>query len=126
MPTLPAVSTKTPSFPPSLDSQKPDKARQGDLIAALEQVVDRLMKRFKAAQERLVAAKAREDDKAAREAQDEINALVLLKADMGAFAAHSTMSKQALDSAHVRNGLKDVLLGPAQLWEALRARSLKA
>jgi hypothetical protein len=32
------------------------------------------------------------------------------------------MSKQALDSEKVWNGLKDVLLGPAQLYEALRAR----
>jgi type I restriction enzyme, R subunit len=33
------------------------------------------------------------------------------------------MSKQALDSEKVRSGLKDVLLEPAQLYEALRARS---
>jgi type I restriction enzyme R subunit len=32
------------------------------------------------------------------------------------------MSKQALDSEKVRSGLKDVLLGPAQLYEALRAK----
>jgi len=30
------------------------------------------------------------------------------------------MSTQALDSEEVRNGLKDVLLGPAQLYETLR------
>lgn len=41
---------------------------------------------------------------------------------MDAFAAHSTMSRQALDSEKVRQGLKDVLLGPAQLYEALRSR----
>ena len=41
---------------------------------------------------------------------------------MDAFAAHSTMSKQALESEKVRSGLKDVLLGPAQLYEALRAK----
>jgi hypothetical protein len=39
----------------------------------------------------------------------------ILNAIMDAFAAHSTMSKQALDSEKVRSGLKDVLLGPAQL-----------
>ena len=39
----------------------------------------------------------------------------ILNAIMDAFAAHSTMSKQALDSENVRSGLKDVLLGPAQL-----------
>lgn len=47
----------------------------------------------------------------------------LMNAIMDAFAAHGTMSKQALDSEKVRNGLKDILLGPAQLYEALRERS---
>jgi type I restriction enzyme, R subunit len=46
----------------------------------------------------------------------------LLNAIMDAYAAHSTMSKQALDSAQVREGLKEVLLGPGQLYEALRER----
>jgi type I restriction enzyme R subunit len=32
------------------------------------------------------------------------------------------MSQQALDSERVRGGIKDVLLGPAQLYEALRAK----
>jgi type I restriction enzyme R subunit len=47
----------------------------------------------------------------------------LMNAIMDAFAAHQTMSKQALDSPRVRNGLRDILLGPAELYEALRARS---
>jgi type I restriction enzyme R subunit len=42
---------------------------------------------------------------------------------MEAFEAHSTMSKQALDSERVRRGLQDILLGPARLYEALRSRS---
>jgi type I restriction enzyme, R subunit len=46
----------------------------------------------------------------------------IMNAIMDAFAAHSVMSKQALDSEKVRSGLKDVLLGPVQLYEALRAR----
>jgi type I restriction enzyme R subunit len=46
----------------------------------------------------------------------------LLDAIIDAFTAHSTMSKQALDSEKVRAGLKDVLLGPGQLYEALRNR----
>jgi type I restriction enzyme R subunit len=46
----------------------------------------------------------------------------MMNAIMDAFAAHSTMSKQALDSQRVREGLKDILLGPGQLYEALRAR----
>lgn len=44
----------------------------------------------------------------------------ILDAIIDAFDAHTTMSKQALDSAKVREGLKDVLLGPAKLYEALR------
>jgi len=40
--------------------------------------------------------------------------------------AYTTMSKQALDSERVRSGLKAILLGPAQLYEALRARGAGA
>jgi type I restriction enzyme R subunit len=47
----------------------------------------------------------------------------ILEAVMDALGAHQTMSKQALDSEKVRAGLKDVLLGPAQLYEALRGLS---
>jgi len=47
----------------------------------------------------------------------------LLNAIMDALEAHTTMSNQALSSERVREGLKDVLLGPGQLYEALRERS---
>ncbi|OGS94103.1 MAG: type I restriction endonuclease subunit R [Gallionellales bacterium RIFCSPLOWO2_02_FULL_57_47] len=47
-------------------------------------------------------------------------AMEIMNAVMDALSAHTTMSKQALDSEKVRSGLKDVLLGPAQLYEALR------
>ena len=50
----------------------------------------------------------------------------LLNAIMDALAAHTAMSTQALNSERVREGLKDVLLGPAQLYEALRERSTKS
>jgi type I restriction enzyme R subunit len=50
----------------------------------------------------------------------------ILNAIMDALSAHSTMSKQALDSERVRDGLKDVLLGPAELYEALRSRGLQS
>jgi type I restriction enzyme R subunit len=50
----------------------------------------------------------------------------ILDAIMDAFSAHTTMSKQALESAKVRSGLKDVLLGPAHLYEALRAKGESA
>jgi type I restriction enzyme, R subunit len=47
----------------------------------------------------------------------------LLNAIMDALAAHNTMSKQALESERVRSGLREILLGPAQLYETLRARA---
>lgn len=47
----------------------------------------------------------------------------LLHAIMDALEAHQSMSTQALGSQRIRDGLKDALLGPAQLYEALRARS---
>jgi type I restriction enzyme R subunit len=44
----------------------------------------------------------------------------LVNAIMDALEAHTAMSTQALESESVREGLKKVLLGPAQLYEALR------
>lgn len=46
-----------------------------------------------------------------------------MNAVMDALTAHTSMSKQAIDSQKVRDGLKDVLLGPAQLYEALREKA---
>lgn len=46
----------------------------------------------------------------------------LMDAIVDAFEAHQTMSSQALDSARVREGLRDILWSPAQLYEALRAQ----
>ena len=46
----------------------------------------------------------------------------VMHAIMDALDAHTTMSTQALASERVREGLRDILLGPAQLYEALRAR----
>ncbi|WP_022684168.1 type I restriction endonuclease subunit R [Sphingobium bisphenolivorans] len=45
----------------------------------------------------------------------------LLNAIIDALEAHQKMSQQALRSDKVRAGLKDILLGPGQLYEALRA-----
>jgi type I restriction enzyme R subunit len=47
----------------------------------------------------------------------------LRNAIMDAFDAHTTMSTQALNSQRIRDGLLHILLGPAQLYEALRAKS---
>ena len=50
----------------------------------------------------------------------------LLHAIMDALDAHQTMSTQALGSERVREGLRDILLGPAQLYESLRSKSMPA
>ncbi len=73
------------------------KSTQGDLIAALEPVADRLMKRYKAAREKLLAAKEHKDEKTAQEAQDELNALILFKRDMGAYQHVYTFLSQIFD-----------------------------
>jgi type I restriction enzyme R subunit len=48
----------------------------------------------------------------------------LLHAIMDAFDTHQTVSTQALGSERLREGLRDILLGPAQLYEALRNKSV--
>jgi type I restriction enzyme R subunit len=73
------------------------KAKQGDLIAALEPVADRLLKRFKGAQEKLLTAQVKKDDKAAKEANGAISSLILFKADMGAFQRMYSFLSQIFD-----------------------------
>ena len=46
----------------------------------------------------------------------------VMDAIMDAQEAHASMSMQALGSKRIRDGLRDILLGPAQLYELLRAR----
>ncbi|MBC7819992.1 MAG: type I restriction endonuclease subunit R, partial [Planctomycetaceae bacterium] len=48
----------------------------------------------------------------------------LMNAIIGALEAHTAMSTQALSSETVRSGLKDVLLGPARLYENLRSQAV--
>jgi hypothetical protein len=48
----------------------------------------------------------------------------ILDAIMEALDAHQTMSRQTLDSDKVRAGLKSILLGLAELHEALRGRGV--
>ncbi len=43
---------------------------------------------------------------------------------MDALEVHPSMSSQALNSSRIQEGLKDTLLGPAQLYEALRAKAM--
>ncbi|NEU14429.1 type I restriction endonuclease subunit R [Methylobacterium sp. BTF04] len=76
------------------------KAKQGDLIAAIEPVADRLLKRFKAAQERLLSASEQEDTKGTSDAQDELNVLFLFKSDMAAYQSAYSFLSQIFDYAN--------------------------
>jgi len=71
--------------------------KQSELLKALEPVVDRLMKRYKAAQEALKAAREKKEENAIKAAQDELNALILFKGDMGAFIRLYTFLSQIFD-----------------------------
>jgi type I restriction enzyme R subunit len=72
-------------------------ARQSELAAAVEPVVDRLQRRYKAAQEALMIATERKDKLAIASAQNELNALLLFQADMGAFCRIYTFLSQIFD-----------------------------
>jgi type I restriction enzyme, R subunit len=79
-------------------------AKQSELVSALAPVQDRVMKRYKAAQEALKvakeslgAAKEKQDDAATKAAQNELNALILFKTDMGAFIRLYTFLSQIFD-----------------------------
>ena len=72
-------------------------AKQSDLIAALEPVQDRVMKRYKAAQQGLKAAQATDDEADTKAAQDELNALILFKSDMGVYIRLYTFLSQIFD-----------------------------
>jgi type I restriction enzyme R subunit len=75
---------------------RPD-AKQGELVAALEPVSNRLLTRYKAARERLRIAKAARDEAAQKNAQDEMDALKLFKGDLGAFLRLYTFLSQIFD-----------------------------
>ncbi len=75
-------------------------AKQSDLVAAIAPVEDRLMKRYKAAQEALKLAKEHQNEKATKAAQDELNALILFKSDIGAFIRLYTFLSQIFDYAN--------------------------
>ncbi len=72
-------------------------AKQSELAAAVEPVVDRLHKKYKAAQAALKLAKDKKDKAAAESAQNELNALLLFQSDMGAFQRLYTYLSQIFD-----------------------------
>ena len=60
-------------------------------------VADRLLRSYREAQKRLADATGREDKKAAKDAQDELNALLLFRSDMGADVRLYTFLSQIFD-----------------------------
>ena len=74
-----------------------ENAKQSELAAAVEPVVDRLHKKHKAAKAALQRAKEHEDHTATETAQNEVNALLLFQSDMGAFQRLYTYLSQIFD-----------------------------
>ncbi len=72
-------------------------AKQSELIAAITPVEDRLMRRYRAAQEALKIAEEKKDEPAITEARETMNALTLFKSDMGAFLRLYTFLSQIFD-----------------------------
>jgi len=72
-------------------------AKQGELVAALEPVVDRLHRRYKAAQETLKAARETKNQTAEEAAKGELDALLLFQRDMGTYTRLYTYLSQIFD-----------------------------
>ncbi|MDB6031004.1 MAG: type restriction endonuclease subunit, partial [Verrucomicrobiales bacterium] len=72
-------------------------AKQSELVEALEPVADRLLRRYKNAQAALKDAKAKDDEAAAKSAQDELDALLLFKTDMASYVRLYTFLSQIFD-----------------------------
>ncbi|MDP2747932.1 type I restriction endonuclease subunit R [Pseudomonas sp.] len=72
-------------------------ARQSELSAALEPVANRLLVRYRIAQDELRAAEANGDGQTMKEAKDEMDALVLFKRDMGSFQRLYAFLSQIFD-----------------------------
>ena len=72
-------------------------AKQSELAAAVEPVVDRLHKKYKAAQLALNEAKGRKDKTAVEAAQGEMKALLLFQSDMGTYQRLYTYLSQIFD-----------------------------
>lgn len=73
------------------------RSKQSDLIAALAPVANRLMKQFKAAQSALKTAKEHQNEPAVQAANDQMNALLLFRSDMGAYIRLYTFLSQMFD-----------------------------
>jgi type I restriction enzyme, R subunit len=73
------------------------RAKQSELVAALEPVVDRLLRSFRTGQDALKAALATNNETAAKDAQSAMDALRLFAQDMGAYLRLYTFLSQIFD-----------------------------
>ncbi len=73
------------------------RSSHGQLVAALDPVADRLLKRFKAASAALAGALDIGDARTEKEARDELSALILFKSDLGAFLRVYAFLSQMFD-----------------------------
>ncbi|HEV7277718.1 MAG TPA: hypothetical protein VGN80_15660 [Devosiaceae bacterium] len=72
-------------------------SKQSDLVAAIFPVADRLLRSYREAQKRQQDAEERNDERGAKLALDEQNALLLFRADMGAYVRLYTFLSQIFD-----------------------------
>ncbi|WP_371039457.1 hypothetical protein [Rhodosalinus sp. FB01] len=93
---------------------------EGDLTDADKLVYVNEVLRQKLMESEVLAQQARNNSKEQFAASPNLSE-ELMNAIIDSFAAHSSMSKQALDSEAVRRAIKEILLGPGKLWEGLRA-----
>jgi type I restriction enzyme R subunit len=73
------------------------RSKQSDLVAALEPVVDRLLRNFRVGQDALKAALAANNETAATDARSAMDALRLFARDMGAYLRLYTFLSQIFD-----------------------------
>ena len=72
-------------------------AKQGELVAALEPVVDRLQRRYRAGQDALTVAREQKNATAEEAAKGELDALLLFQRDMGTYVRLYTYLSQIFD-----------------------------
>ena len=77
-----------------INAEMRPNASQSELAAAIAPVQDRILKRYKAAQERFKTAEDGKDANASKAAKDEMDALTLFKADMASFVRLYTFLSQ--------------------------------
>lgn len=72
-------------------------SKQSDLVAAIFPVADRLLRMYREGQQRVAEALTRDDSRAARDAQDQLDALLMFRADMGAYVRLYAFLSQIFD-----------------------------